>query len=509
MSSRLPVPLLAGVSSALALGSLAFAYVTNPFTRFTIVRGTYSARFGRDGLETSDANTDLGLRQHPVFRLLAYYSCAVNVLGARYLSSPRSRSGTINGIIADIHALRFDPERLLLISGDQFTALYVRNLGVFYYPMLDRAIPGSSTDWQDRELVYLQTLGYALGVFAQQPELTTTIVATGRRSATCVNIYAYPSDTLYGMLYALAALAGLEPGRPASYAPDVHPLDTVAAAEELLETYGPLLERHYRRYLEVVLDPVTGLVRTDLVLSGAKDITQRSSAFYDNVIVWKTVQLAERLGLAGPDPEALAVLKERILSRFWLPEQGHFLEDLSTEAVAGNYYSSDWLIVLATGFLDPADPAEREYFERSVAHIRATGVAEPLAIKYQSDTRAHRQFPLVRLAVASYGGDSIWSFWGMEYIKTLVLLHRHTGRQDYLDEAGRHLAGYAARMLRDQGFPEVYDAEGQMLTTPFYRSIRQTGWVIGYEQAREMYRAAMAGAAPDGKEPAATATGSP
>jgi predicted AAA+ superfamily ATPase len=38
------------------------------------------------------------------------------------------------------------------------------------------------------------------------------------------------------------------------------------------------------------------------------------------------------------------------------------------------------------------------------------------------------------------------------------------------------------------GFPEVYDPEGRLLQTPFYRSIRQTGWVIGFEQAREMYR---------------------
>ncbi|SDB80772.1 hypothetical protein GA0111570_10392 [Raineyella antarctica] len=493
MSPRLPVPLLAGASSLLALGSLALAYVTNPFTRFTIVRGTYTARFGAGGLQTRDRNDGLVIRQHPLWRSFAYYSCAVNVLGSRYLHSPGSGAGTVDGIIADIHALRFDPERLLLISGDQFTALFVRNLGVFYYPMLDRSVPGSPADWQDREIVYLQTLGYALGVFAKQPELTTTIVATGRRAATCVNIYAYPSDTLYGMLYALAALAGLEPGRPAAYAEDHHPLDTVGAAAELLERYGSSLVAHFDRYLNMALDPATGLVRTDLKMSGAKDITQRSSAFYDNVILWKTSELAQRLGLVPADPPGLAALRQRILDRFWLPERGHFLEDLSPEATATQYYSSDWLIVLATGFLDPADPTERAYLERSIEHIRSTGVAEPFAIKYHTDTRAHRQYPVVRFAVASYGGDSIWSFWGMEYVKTLLLLHRHTGRQDYLDEAGRHLDAYRAAMVRDNGFPEVYDTHGKMLTTPLYRSIRQTGWVIGFEQAREMYRAASAG----------------
>ena len=305
-----------------------------------------------------------------------------------------------------------------------------------------------------------------------------------------MNIYAYPSDTLYGMLYALAALAGLETARPAAYADDIHPLDTVSAAADLRERYGPSLAAHFETYRDTVADPGTGLVRTDLPLSGAKDITQRSSAFYDNVILWKTTELAGRLGLITPDPDALAALKQAILTTYWLPEQGYFLEDLSPEGTDRRYYSSDWLIVLATGFLDPSDPAEREYFERSVAHIRATGVAEPFAVKYHADTRAHRQYAVVRWVVASYGGDAIWSFWGMEYIKTLLLLHRHTGRADYLQEAEQHLDDYAAAMLRDQGFPEVYDAQGQMLTTPLYRSIRQTGWVIGFEQAREMFRTA-------------------
>lgn len=502
---RLPVRLLAAGSSILAAGSVAFAYVTNPFSRFTIVRNTYTARFVGGRLETVDHNDRLVLRQHPLWRALAYYTCAVNVLRTRYLTSPRSGATTVDGVISDIHALRFDPERLLLISGDQFSALFVRNLGVFYYPMLDRAIPGDEADWQARQLVYLQTVGYALGVFARQPELTTTIVATGPRAATCVDIYAYPSDTLYGMLYAVAALAGVEPARPVAYGVDRHELATGEAAADLLARYGPALARHYATYRETVLDPATGLVRTDRPLSGAKDITRRVSAFYDNVILWKTTQLAGRLGLVPVDEAAQAALKRRILATFWLPEQGHFLEDLSPEGIRGGYYSSDWLIVLATGFLDPADPAERDYFTRSVQHIRATGVAEPLAVKYQVDTRAHRQYPVVRLAAPSYGGDSVWSFWGMEYIKVLLLLHRAAGEGDdggteesdshlesdsYLEEAGRQLAAYGTAMVRDGGFPEVYDTAGRMLTTPLYRSIRQTGWVIGFEQAREMYRAA-------------------
>ncbi len=489
MLRLLTSPLLAVASAIVALGSLVFTYVTNPFSRYTIVDRTYRARFTGEALRTIDRNDRLVVRQGPAWKSLAVYATGLNILSTRYVSSPRSRATTVDGIIEDIHDLRFDPQRLLLISGDHFSALFVRNLGVFYYPMLDRAIPGSEQDWRDRQTVYLQTLGYALGVFDRTDDLSTTIVATGRRAATCVNFYHYPSDTLYGMLYSLASLRGLEPGRPAEYGADVHELGTTEAAAALVERYGYSLARHYRTYRRRLLDEHAMRVRTDLRVSGAKDITERRSAFFDNVVLWKTSELAMKLGIVDDDPAFLRSLKDSVLEIFWLDEAGHFLEDLSPEAVAGRYYSSDWLIALATGFLDPADPGERHYFTRSVEYIRRHGIADPLPVKYQAEQRAHRQVPVVRLAVASYGGDAIWSFWGMEYIKTLVLLHRTTGEGHYLDEAGRHLAAYEDAMLANGGFPEVYDADGEMLTTPFYRSIRQTGWVIGFEQAREMYRA--------------------
>ncbi|GAA4434275.1 hypothetical protein GCM10023169_41700 [Georgenia halophila] len=483
-------PLLALASAVAALGSLVFTYVTNPFSRFTIVEPTYRARFTGDTLRAIDRNDRLVVRQGPFWQPLAVYATGLNVLSTRYLTSPRSHADTVDGIIDDIHALRFDPQRLLLISGDHFSALFVRNLGVFYYPMLDTAIPGTEQDWRDRQAVYLQTLAHALGVFDQTDELSTTIVSTGRTAATCVNFYHYPSDTLYGMLYSLATLAGVEPARAAPYGADRHELTTQDAAAALLERYGDSLARHYRTYRARLLDDERLLVRTDMRVSGAKDITERRSAFFDNVVLWKTAQLAMTLGLTDDDPEFLAALKATILETFWLEEKGHFLEDLSPESLAGRYYSSDWLIVLATGFLDPADPAERHYYARSVDYIRSHGIADPLPVKYQAEQRAHRQVPVVRLAVASYGGDAIWSFWGMEYIKTLVLLHRSTGEEHHLDEAGRHLDTYADAMVANGGFPEVYGPDGEMLTTPFYRSIRQTGWVIGFEQAREMYRAA-------------------
>ena len=440
----------------------------------------------RGVLSAIDDNHRLQVKQTRARRWFAVLKNGIHIVNSRWHKSPASSGETVDDIIADIYALRFNPNKLLLTSGDHFSALFVRNLGVFYYPTLDTHIPATDAQWHDRQLVYLQTLAYALGTFDKQTELTTTIVPTGRRTATCVNFYAYPSDTLYGILYALAALLDKESARPLNYGHVAHPLDTVPAAHVLLDTYRTTLVGHYVRYREKVYDEESGLIDINIRMSGAKDITKRSSAFYDNVIFWKTTDLAMKLGLVDYDPDFLDELKTRILDAFWLKEQGYFLEDLSREGRAEKYYSSDWLIVLATGFLTPEHPDEQEYFERSVEYIRRMEIDRPFAIKYQHETRAHRQFAAVRMVVASYGGDSIWSFWGMEYIKTLLSLSRATGKTWYIEEADYHIAKYEEAMLEYGGYPELYDADGKMLQTPLYRSVRQTGWVIGFDQVRTM-----------------------
>lgn len=464
------------------------AYFTNPFNRFTIIRRTYRAEMRQGALHAIDENHRLRVRQSRPYKWFAVLKNGVHIINSRWHKSPASSGRTVDEIIKDIYALRFNPNKLLLTSGDHFSALFVRNLGVFYYPTLDTHLSSTEQQWHDRQMVYMQTLAYALGTFEKQSELTTTIVPTGRRSATCVNFYAYPSDTLYGMLYALAALLDKESGRPLEYGGVVRPLDTVPAAKTLLATYKTSLTGHYERYRDTVYDQQQGLVSTRMRMSGAKDITKRSSAFYDNVVFWKTTQLAMTLGLIEQDQAYLDALKTRIISTFWLEEEGYFLEDLSREGKVYKYYSSDWLIVLATGFLHPDKSDEVGYFTRSVGYIRRMEIDRPFAIKYQHETRAHRQFAAVRMAVASYGGDSIWSFWGMEYIKVLLALYRQTSQAKYLEEADYHIQKYEDMMVKYGGFPELYDANGDMMQTPLYRSVRQTGWVVGFDQVRSLRR---------------------
>ena len=465
------------------------SYFTNPFSRFTLVKQPFTIQVVLGAFRAINNNHRIHIAQRPWWRLFATLKCFVHILETRYVKSTRSNAKTLEGIIAGIHTQRYNPHKLLLTSGDHFSALFVRNLGVFYYPMCDPRIPSNTTDWHNRQIVYLQTLAYALGVFQKRPVPVTTIVTTGSYRATCMNYWRYPSDTVYGLLFALAALLGEQDAAPANYAAASQAPDTKAAALLLLEEYGNTLVQLYTHYRTTVFDEERCLLRSDIALCGAKDITRRYGAFFDNVVFWKTTELAMRLGLIEADPAFLKRLKKSILGTYWLNDKGYFLEELSAEGVREAHYSSDWLIVLIAGFLDPAKKSERHYFTRSIEYIRKAGVDKPFAIKYQSESRGHKQFFLAKIAFESYQKDTIWSFWGMEYIKTLLLLYRHTGEQSYLRTADYHIRAYKHAMLRDGGYPEVYDDKGNLYETPFYRSIRQTGWVIGFEQVLAMRKA--------------------
>lgn len=423
-------------------------------------------------------------------RLFAYFKAAYHIFGNVYWGAQKSPPGEADQIIAHIAALRFDVRRPYLISGDHFSVFYPRSLGVFYHCLLEPNLALHRQDWENRQQIYLKSTAFALSSFAGLGELYTTVVPVSRRRVAGIAIYSYPSDTAYSILHALLVLLGKRNYHhyyPVEASEKPYSLGTVAATQKLLARYRLNLGELVNDYIDRVYDPATGLVSTGIVLSGTKDITKRKGAFYDNVMLWSTIHLARQLNLTVPDID-LEGFKKRILERYWLEEEGFFLEDLSGESIQHHFYSSDWLVVLFTGFLNPAVPIERTYYERIVGYVQRSGMDQPFPLRYHPDDRGHRQFPLVRTFLPEYGGSAIWSFWGTEYIKALILLARYSGNTNYREQAQAHLAGYEKNIRHWQGFPEVYDSKGKMLSSWFYRSVRRTGWVINYTQAQSMLK---------------------
>lgn len=72
---------------------------------------------------------------------------------------------------------------------------------------------------------------------------------------------------------------------------------------------------------------------------------------------------------------------------------------------------------------------------------------------------------------------------GAQYITLLAQLARETGESDYQQIAQSHIAAYHKKIVQYRGFPETFDADGKFLQNIVYKSIRQTGWVVQFEEA--------------------------
>jgi hypothetical protein len=473
------------------IGLATFAYLTNPFTKHTIVQEPFQTALNPQGQLELTQQFDLHTHSNRFYNTLVWLKSGQHIFNNVYVGGKKAKGTEVDQIIAEIHELRFNPAEPYLISGDHFSTLYPRSLGIFYHSLLDPRTALNQEDWLHREQIYAQTTAYALEAYKDAPALTTTIVPVGTKDVSFMNVYRPPSDTLFSLLYALDVMSdtsSIENAYPFS-APQKMTLNTSSLAKNLTATYKLSLQKHLQSYLSSVVDPQTGLVRTDILLSSVKDVTQRQSSFYDNVVLWKTQQLAQKLDITPRDDQRLSDLKKKILARFWVEDQGCFLEDLSAEAQTDGFYSSDWLIVLSTQFLDPAKPEERKYLEKCVAYIQKEKLDQPFGLKYQTKLVKSRQFPVVRYLAPQYGSTTIWSNWGQEYIKLLALLYKNTGDEKYLVTAQTQLDAYTQNIEKYKCYPEVYDKDGQIFKNLFYKSVCQTGWVVSYEQAREMVRA--------------------
>ncbi|MDH5533410.1 MAG: hypothetical protein OEX81_03220 [Candidatus Pacebacteria bacterium] len=467
-----------------------FSYFTNPFVKFSLVKDPYAQVVIEDGNIVIKGSEDLTLRGGRYIGGLAKLKSGWHIVSSRFTGGKKASSNTVDEIIKEIHLIRFDPSEPYLISGDHFSMLYPRSLGIFYHSLLDDRTALSETDWKNRQVIYLKTLTYASNIYSQSSELSTTIVPVGPGSVALMNIYAVPSDTLYSLLFAYQQLIDN------SYQRDNYPYDndisydlaTKEAATKLLAEHKDSLKRHYDGFKGYAYDEQSGLIRKNILLSGTKDIMKKYGAFYDNVVFWKTAQLAQDLGVIEKDQAFLDQYKQRIIDTYWLGERGHFLEDLSEESLSESWYSSDWMIAFQTGFLDPDDEDDLVYLTKTVEYIQRNAIDKPFALQYSPDKRNQRMYGVVKWLSPEYGSTTIWSNWGMEYTKLLIRLAQVTNDITYLEQAKTHLDAYTFNIKRYQGYPEVYDQEGDFYKTPLYKSIRRTGWVVTFEQAREMYK---------------------
>ncbi|TAK89756.1 hypothetical protein EPO04_01470 [Patescibacteria group bacterium] len=445
---------------------------TNPYGWGSIVQQPYTTKV-ENGQITFHQNFTIKVYGGPVADLLGYYKSGLLIVQNSLFGSQPVPGSSAEEITSSIHWLRFDPSKPYLISGDQFSVLYVRNLGVFYNQLLNPNIALSQDDWQNKQRVYLQSVLYGIDGLSAARTPKTTVVPIGPRSAALTQVHpgSYGSDSVYGLLYGLDQLQNEKTSADGKYHQQ-----TRGAAEQIIRERQPQLQQIVNDYLNTVQDPQTGLVKNNLKLASARDGVTRSSSFYDNVVMWKTLELANKLDIRTTNTQELTSLHQRILNTYWSQQTGCFIDSIDNRLS----YSSDWLIALPIEFLLPTQDKDR--LQSCVSYIRKHKLAEPFPIKYNNESKPEGPWA-VRTFVPNYGGNAIWSYWGAEYITLLANLNKTTNDPSYRQEAERHINTYHQKMVEYHGFPETFDANGNFLQNAVYKSIRSTGWVVQLEYA--------------------------
>ncbi len=478
--------------AANTVGVAVFSYLTNPFNRRHIIKSAYKTNIKPDGNIELIKIGELKVRSKRFFSLLATLKSGYHIMTGALSRAKKAEHPDFTEIISEIHRIRFSGKNHFLISGDHFSALYPRSLGIFYHVLLDKRTALDDKDWTDRQIIYLKTIGYALDVFSKANDISTTVVPVGPLAVTLVNIYAYPSDTLYSLLYALKVITDpSEINRLYPFGSNIPLKNNIGqAGHSLLEKYSKSLKKTYEAYENRVWDKSTGLIKENIRLSGTKDMAIRSCAFYDNVSFWRTMQLAQDLQIIDKDPSRLTSLKNEIIKNFWNNESEIFKEEKNNIKAA---YSSDWLIAYQTGFLDPHIASDRKYLTKMIGYIINHKIDQPFGLKYHNDFRGNQLYWPVRIFAQDYGSRVIWSHWGMEYIKLLAQLGYINKDKSLIIRAQKQIESYKNIIIQSKSYPEVYSPDGKPYRQGMYRSVMRTGWVVNFEQAKMMVESLTAG----------------
>lgn len=377
-----------------------------------------------------DKNGDIFLRKKQsiylktdfLSKLTVQFYSAIRILWNAW--RPGIHKISANNIRTKLHQERFGSKEPYLITGDHFIDLYVRDYGIFYEAVLDPRIIITKIDWTRRQKIMLKTVALHLDLLAQSSQLYTTYMPLRPNIFVGVNIWATPSDALFSLLFTLSSLtneAFLLSTFP-SKRRSKYQLQTKKQGVLLIHQYSKNLKLHIQEFLDKVIDSKTQLVRKDIFLSGTRDHIKRESAFYDNVAVWATIKLASELNIHKVSKKKLLSWKNHIIKNFWNETEGIFIDDLSDESKEDKIFCADSLVILITQFLDPAIKEDRDKLKRIIGYVKKHNLDLPFPLLYAEKNQPKKMYIISRILFPSYVGESIFSHWGIEFIKLVITL---------------------------------------------------------------------------------------
>jgi hypothetical protein len=268
------------------------------------------------------------------------------------------------------------------------------------------------------------SLAYALDVWTRRnSHITTTIHYFDRPG----DVYEYGVDSLPLLLAALRAID----------------------AVDLVERHRPWLESEIAHFDAMVVDPMTGLVRSDRKFSGHRDtVVNRSTAYGNAMVALLAKTIAETGWFVSPLEHHFDGDYGRLLmEHFWVDD--HFRDSLGDETVSGE--ANIWPFY--TGVI--GDP---DVVAAALAYLDGHGFCDPYPLRYETRRRPEREVWLTRYILPNYQGSTVWTSLGSMYIQVLRTVDPVL--------AAAETARYVEWIERDGTFWEVMDARGQNWVSP-------------------------------------------
>ncbi len=268
------------------------------------------------------------------------------------------------------------------------------------------------------------SLAYALDIWTRRrSHITTTIHYFDRPG----DVFEYGVDSLPLFLAALRA----------------------ADATYLVEQHRSWLEAEVAHFAKLVVDPATGLVRSDRKFSAHRDTVVNRSNAYGNTMVALLAKTIEETGwFASPFERHFDGDYGRLLQEhFWAGD--HYRDALGDETVSGEaniwpFYAG---VVSDPGIIAPA-----------LAYLDANGFCDPYPLRYETTRRPEREVWLTRHLLPDYQGSTVWTSLGAMYLQILRTVDPTL--------AATETARYVDWIERDGTFWEVMDSRGQNWVSP-------------------------------------------
>jgi len=277
----------------------------------------------------------------------------------------------------------------------------------------------------------VSTLRYALDAFKKANKITTTITPSG----VPIDCFSFASDSLPFFLHS------------------IH----IAGAQFLVEENRTFFEERISEYYGKVVDPHTGLVRTDRVFSGMRDYAKRRSSCYDNCMRYFLGEMCKRLKLAIPWNNKK--LQKHIEHMFW--NGSYFYDDLDKRAIV---VGDAQVFPFWTGVC-----SDKKMLKKCAGAMERAGLTAPWPLKYTAQREKDERWFFSELLVKDYETNSIWMHLGLCY---LDVLRKYDGKRFAF-----HLQQYTELLQKHKTFLEVFDNKGKPFRTPFYLCDEGMLWV--------------------------------